>query len=136
MHNILRINATQWVTTYPETIPSCIEQLPPRLPAREAQLASLRSAAAVAQSMAMEELLRQLLWGSLQAVGLFHDRTPIPVNPATGLPHIDTGLLPLYDRWFAESLAVLKDFFHRDGRSMHRGGPDSVGPGRLLAGVG
>ena len=36
----------------------------------------------------------------------------------TGLPHIDIGLLPLYDRWFAESLAVLKDFFHRDGRFM------------------
>ena len=42
MHNILRINATQWVTAYPETIPSCLEQLPPRLPAREAQHASVR----------------------------------------------------------------------------------------------
>ena len=118
MHNILRINATQWMTAYPETIPSCIEQLPPRLLVRGAQLASLRSAAAGAESMAMEELLRQLLWGSLQAVGLFHNKTPIPLNPVTGLPHIDIGLLPLYNRWLAESLAVLKDFFHRDGRFM------------------
>ena len=118
MHNILRINATQWVTAYPQTIPSCIAQLPPRLPAREAQLASLRSAEALARNMAMEELLRQLLWGCLQAVGLFREQTPIPVDQATGLPHINTGLLPLYDRWLATSLAVLKDFFHRDGRSL------------------
>ena len=58
MHNILRINATQWVTAYPETIPSCLEQLPPWLPARDAQLVSLRAAGALAQSMAMEESLR------------------------------------------------------------------------------
>ena len=61
----------------------------------------------------MEELLRQLLWGCLQAVGLFHNKTPIPVDPVTGLPHIDIGLLPLYYRWLAESLAVLKDFCKR-----------------------
>ena len=118
MHNSLRINATQWVTAYPETIPSCIAQLPPRLLVRDAQLASLRSAAARAESMAMEELLRQFLWGSLQAVGLFHNKMPIPIDPVTGLPHIDIGLLPRYNRWLAESLAVLKDFFHRDGRFM------------------
>jgi acyl transferase domain-containing protein/acyl carrier protein len=118
MHNILRINATQWVTTYPETIPSCIGQLPPRLPTRDDQLASLHSAGGLARGVAMEELLRQLLWGSLQALGLFHDQEPMAVNPATGLPQIDAGLLPLYDRWFAESLVVLKEFFHRDSQSI------------------
>ena len=112
MDNILRINATQWVTAYPETIPSCLEQLRPWLPAREAQRASVHSAAAVADSTAMEALLRQLLRGSLQAVGLFHDKMPIPIDEATGLPHLDTGLLPLYDRWLAESLAILKDVCH------------------------
>jgi Methyltransferase domain/Phosphopantetheine attachment site len=118
MHEILRINATHWVTTYPATVPSCIAQLPPQLPTRDAQLASLRSVAALARSVAMDELLRQLLWGYLQALGLFRDQTPMAVDPTTGLPRIDTGLLPLYDRWFAESLAVLKDFFHRDGQSL------------------
>src|SRR5262249_18404489 len=100
MNNILRINTTQWVTTYPEQIPSCIGQLPPGLPARDAQLASLHAAAALAGSAAMEELLRRLLWGYLQAVGLFRDQTPIPVDPATGLPRLTTSLLPLYERWF------------------------------------
>src|SRR5262249_52876866 len=116
MNNILLINATQWVTTYPEQIPSCIGQLPLWLQARDAQLASLHAAAALAGSGAMEELLRRVLWGYFQGVGLFRDPAPIPVEPAAGLPRLTTGVLPLYERWFAESLAVLKDFFHRDGQ--------------------
>ena len=40
---------------------------------------------------------------------------PIVVDQATGLLQKDTGLLPLYDRWLAESLAVLKDFFSKEG---------------------
>jgi acyl transferase domain-containing protein/aryl carrier-like protein/SAM-dependent methyltransferase len=118
MHNALRINVTQWATIYPEAIPSCIGHLPSPLPAREAQLASLRFREARAQSQAMEGLLRQLLWGSLQAMGLFRDRNPIPVDPATGLPDIATGIQPRYDRWFARSLAILTDFFRQEGQAI------------------
>src|SRR5262249_50105224 len=98
MNNILRINATQWVTTYPEQIPPRVGQLPLGLQARDRKLASLHAAAALAGSVAMEELLRRLLWGYLQVVGLFRDQAPIPVEPATGLPRLTTGVLPLYER--------------------------------------
>src|SRR5262249_19783720 len=73
------------------------------------------AAVALAGSVAMEELLRKLLWGYLQAMGLFRDRAPIPVDPVTGLPRLQTGLLPLYGCWFAGSLSILKGCLHRDG---------------------
>src|SRR5262245_56331194 len=118
MNNILRINATEWVSTYPEHIPSCIGQLPARLAARDARHAARYAAAALSRSAAMEALLRRLLWGSLQAVGLCRNAAPIPLDPATGAPRLDIGLLPLYHCWLAESLAVLKEFVHCDGQYM------------------
>jgi len=126
MHDILRINTTAWLTSYPERIPSCIGQVPQRLPARDAELASLHSTVTLEHSAAMEELLRQWLWGCLQAVGLFRDRTPIAVHPTTGVPLIDAGVLPLYDRWLARTLDVLKEFCQRHGDSITALDPSPV----------
>src|SRR5262249_30242583 len=60
----------------------------------------------VPHSEGMDELLVQLLWGSLQSLGLFREQRV--VADSTGPWPMATGLLNTYARWFEETVRVLE----------------------------
>jgi NAD(P)-dependent dehydrogenase (short-subunit alcohol dehydrogenase family) len=74
-------DAGEWLMAYAEQLPSCLSALPKHLPDRAAQVERC-AAEAGRQDSAMQTLLLKLLWGSLQAAGLFREPGPsMPVLP-------------------------------------------------------
>lgn len=60
----------------------------------------------------MEELIHRLLWGQLQAIGLFREKTLVISELKK-----KTGLRNFYDRWLQETIMVLarKNYLETDG---------------------
>lgn len=109
----------EWMKACSETIPSCIGNLQEHLPEREEYAGGMLSGGGL-QSGVMEDLLLEMLWGHLQSLGLFHERY-------SSLPDLKTKLRGLYDRWFTESLRLLKEkgYLEHDGATCADKGPSS-----------
>ena len=85
---------TQYLTTYPETIPSCGNAFSRGLPERDAELHHLIAVEARQRSEA-EALLLQIVWSSLRTPGL--------------CPLLSGGKLPgLSARWLEETMRMLE----------------------------
>ena len=92
----------EWMRISPEAIPSCIDSLQKHFPPQKIQVEPLQSAGNQ-QGAEMEGLLLKLLWSSLQSLGLFKEEE-LKLSDFK----VKTNLLNLYDRWFKESLRVLR----------------------------
>ena len=80
---IAEMTTKEWITAYPETVPSCIGRLrnpDPGLPLQAEAIVSERSF----QYDSMDSLLLNLLWSSLQSLGLFQENHSISLGVETG----------------------------------------------------
>ena len=98
-----KTNPNEWMTTYPETIPSVIRNLKKPFLEPKSKFKAIKLIKGP-QYAEMEEFLFKLLLGNLQLLGLFK---------------VKTSLSALYERWFQESINVLrtKGYLEHDGES-------------------
>ena len=96
------MNSEEWITAYPERVIPCIGRLHNLFPELAVQAEDIKSAEYI-QHGAMETLLLKLLRGSLQSLGLFKERGQRSVDVKSNM-----NLLSLYERWFEESLRILR----------------------------
>src|SRR5262249_7449163 len=80
----------------------------------------------VPHSEGMDELLVQLLWGSLQSLGLFREQRV--VADSAGSWPMATGLLNTYARWFEETIRTLElaGYLQRDREALSVKDPTPV----------
>ena len=93
--------STEWITTYPESIPSCIRDIQNHIPSERSHLEAIKTKVKEQNDQIEEFLLELLLW-HLQALDLLSS---------------ETGLCSFYRRWHKESLRLLlaKDNVKREG---------------------
>ena len=96
-----RVNPEELITLYPESIHSNIQNMRHQIPEQDPQIQLLKTETNL-RMQGMDELLCRLLFGQLQSLGLFTEK-----NTATADLKAKAGLRDLYDRWLAESMAVL-----------------------------
>ena len=97
------ITSSEYLSTYPETIPSCICSLEKHFPELESQVETIKSAMDL-QSRDMDEILLKLLWGSLCSLELFKEKERRPISEV--YPSV---LLDRYEGWLQESVRILKE---------------------------
>jgi polyketide synthase PksM len=83
-----------FVTVYPDTLPSLAVEVQRRVCPDPRTSVTLLTPQDLTDARQMDELLGRLLLAQLRALGVFAERRPAP-------------LLAAYERWLAESLAVL-----------------------------
>ena len=116
------INPGESITVFPENFPSIVNKKFLLGDARKAQSAERHEPCAMRlppgrrRQKEMDELLSRLLWGQLQSMGLFREKTSILTDLKA-----KTGLLDLYRCWLEESTAVLasQGYLQKDGDSCH-----------------
>ena len=96
-----RVNPEELIALYPESIHSNIQNIRHQIPEQDPQIQLLKTETNL-RMQGMDELLCRLLFGQLQSLGLFTEK-----NTATTDLKTKAGLRDLYDRWLAESMAVL-----------------------------
>src|SRR6266545_2488790 len=101
------------VTLYPETVPSCINCVQ-KLIGEEGPVLQQIKLKTTAPLQELERLLTRLLWSQLQSMGIFSDQQTTLAEQKK-----KRGIRELYDRWFAETIAILacKNYLHYDGKS-------------------
>src|SRR5262249_44394348 len=119
------VNLEAWITVCPDTASIAPQALMAHLPDHYAQLEQLKTDG-VPHSEGMEELLVQLLWGSLQSLGLFREQQ-VRVD-GTGPWPMATGLLDTYTRWFEETVRILElaGYLQRERESLSVKDPTPV----------
>ncbi|PON19910.1 hypothetical protein C2W62_00205 [Candidatus Entotheonella serta] len=99
----------EWITTYPDGLPVCVDSLPQYLPNQP--LPVVDSGTGVPdQTVTIEDLLPQLLLATLQSLGLIEGRAE---QRAAALP-----AATFYRQWLEESLTFLwaKEYLEYDGQ--------------------
>ncbi|SFJ89231.1 SDR family NAD(P)-dependent oxidoreductase, partial [Thermoflavimicrobium dichotomicum] len=93
--------AEEAVTVYPEEMHFQMRSLQDHISTPRVEIKSLK-AEGRGEAQEMDEFLCKLLWGQLQAVGMFTEKRTAPAVLKS-----QSGLRDLYDRWLEETIAVL-----------------------------
>ncbi|MBW4478213.1 MAG: SDR family NAD(P)-dependent oxidoreductase [Tolypothrix brevis GSE-NOS-MK-07-07A] len=99
----------EWITSYQDGLPSCIDRLQKYLPKQPLPMINI-TASAAEQATTMEEMLSQLLLATLQSLGLLEGHSQQRTSVLA--------IANLYGQWLEESLTVLqtKGYLEYDGQ--------------------
>jgi acyl transferase domain-containing protein/tryptophanase/SAM-dependent methyltransferase len=99
------------ITVCPQSLPSILKILHNHIPESDPRIQRMKTEI-VPPRQNMDELLCKLLWGQLQSIGLFGEKSFV-------IAELKAGLRDLYDRWLKETIAVLSrnNYLHCDGTS-------------------
>lgn len=87
------------LTVSPQGLPSISKMLQSHIPEADPQIQRMKTEIGPRRQH-MEELLCKLLWGQLQSIGLFGEKSFV-------IADFNAGIRDLYARWLKETLAVL-----------------------------